>query len=165
MKTLLKSHTFCEISGEYDQCQRIVIRRKYIWEDTLAQIKKGVMFHWHLRVTFVGEPAVDAGGPCREFLRLLIREIFSSNHFFEGEDDTRIPCHNMRALQDGTFRYIGQMVALSITHDGPGPGCLATSVVQYLLYGLNGVHPRVEDISDIQMRKKVQKVSYKHYYD
>ena len=28
----------------------------------------------HLKVTFVGEPAVDAGGPLREYFHLLLRE-------------------------------------------------------------------------------------------
>ena len=43
--------------------QRITVRRKHLWDDSL--LKSGINFHKHIRVTFVGEPAVNAGGPLR----------------------------------------------------------------------------------------------------
>lgn len=49
-------------------CHRFTVRRRYIFDDTLAIIRSGFDEKKHLRVTFLGEPAVDGGGPRREFL-------------------------------------------------------------------------------------------------
>ena len=36
----------------------------------------------HLKVTFIGEPAVDAGGPLREYFHLLLRELAENSSLF-----------------------------------------------------------------------------------
>ena len=115
--------------------QHIVVRRKHILQDALAAFKRGVDFHSRPRITFVGEPAIDAGGPLREFFRLLISSIVSNGSLFEGEDDSKVPRHNMVSFEDGTFKHIGQMMAMSLIHGGPGPQCLSGAVVDYLTNG------------------------------
>lgn len=52
-----------------------MIRRKHVFVDALHAVKNGLDVTKHLRVTFVGEPAVDAGGPLREFFHLLMISI------------------------------------------------------------------------------------------
>ena len=47
---------------------RIDVRRKYLWDDYLeAQNRPWVKKEYGLKVVFLGEPAVDDGGPKREF--------------------------------------------------------------------------------------------------
>ena len=101
---------------------------------------------------------MDAGGPCREYFRLLMQEIMNNNNLFQGEMYVRLPCHNMKELECGTFKVLGQMMSLSIVHDGPGPQCLAGSVVDYLLYGLHRVHASVEDVPDYSLKLIIKKV-------
>ena len=57
---------------------------------------------------------------------------FGHFHLFEGEDDSKVAAHNMAALEAQVFRHIGQMIAVSIMHGGPGPQCLSHAVVDYL---------------------------------
>ena len=40
-------------------------------EDTIFSLRAGFNEQKHLRVRFIGEPAVDEGGPRREFFMLL----------------------------------------------------------------------------------------------
>ena len=58
--------------------------------DSIAFFKKrNFDFNLPLKVTFEGEPAIDGGGPKREFLTLLLRELLSQSsniHLFEGND-------------------------------------------------------------------------------
>ena len=42
-----------------------------------------------IQVDFVGEGAVDTGGPRREFFRLLAEQVRESGYFQHGEDCTR----------------------------------------------------------------------------
>lgn len=46
---------------------RINVRRKTLWDDFLRERKRRVKPEKMLKVVFVGEPAIDDGGPRREF--------------------------------------------------------------------------------------------------
>ena len=65
-----------------DAVQRIIVRRSNVWEDSLKQFTKlqGLSYNKNIKVTFVGEPAVDSGGPRREYFTLLIRAIATNNY-------------------------------------------------------------------------------------
>ena len=116
--------------------QRIVVRRNHLFEDTLKRFQGGLDFHKYVRVLFVGEPAVDDGGPLREFLHLLMGEIATNNSLFCGLEDCRVPLPNMVGLEKLTYKHVGEMMAVSIIHGGPAPNFMAKSVVDYLLYGI-----------------------------
>ena len=137
--------------------QRIVVRRRHLWEDALHRFRSGVDYHKHIHVTFVGEPAVDAGGPLREFLRLLMGEIASNNSLFSG-DVHRVPVQNMSALENQTYYYIGQMMAVSLIHGGPAPTFLAPSVVDYIIKGIRGADPQVKEVPNLHVRSKLNEV-------
>ena len=49
---------------------RLKVHRRAIKEDTLNQLKWGLPIDKHLRVVFLGESAVDTGGPLQEFMHL-----------------------------------------------------------------------------------------------
>ena len=59
---------------------RLHIRRKRLWDDLLdaRQSSKWFKPDGVLRIVFIGEPAVDGGGPRREFLTGKLRDVFNS---------------------------------------------------------------------------------------
>ena len=101
---LIQQHRIqCLPVDAYD-CVHMVVRRKYVLPDTLHQLRCGLDVSKHLRVTFVGEPAVDSGGPMREYLHLLMSSIAHNNSLFCGEDSQRIPEHNVVELEKNLYR-------------------------------------------------------------
>ena len=157
MEDLLAEHQFKVLQKE--EIQRITIRRNHITKDALQALKQGFQFNQKLNVIFMGEPAVDAGGPCREFFRLLIGELTSNNSLFQGKENARMPFHNIGELQKNTYFHVGQIFALSLVNGGPGPQCLSNSVVDYLFYGLHKIRGVVEDLPNEEIKKKIQKVT------
>ena len=52
---------------------------------------------------------------------------------FEGSEGCRrSPRHHVEALEDGSFKVIGQLMVMSILHEGPPPAFLAEWVYTYL---------------------------------
>ncbi len=87
-----------------DLVHRITVRRSHISSDAFTALRKGFDKLSSLRITFLGKPGVDAGGPCREFFRLVMKEIMSNNSLFLGHDYSRSPSHNITEFKKGTFR-------------------------------------------------------------
>jgi len=139
--------------------QRIVVRRNHLWEDSLQRFQSGVDFNRYLRVLFVGEPAVDDGGPLREFLHLLMGEIARNNSLFSGNEDCRVPLPNMVALEKHTYKHIGEMIAVSLMHGGPPPIFLAPSVVDYVIYGIGKVKAIIDEVPCPTIQTKLYEVS------
>lgn len=54
-------------------------------------------FVQYFQVFFVGEPAIDTGGPTREFWRLL--NIALQEHYFVGTEGKKIFIHNVPAIE------------------------------------------------------------------
>ena len=88
--------------------QRIVVGRNHLWEDALKRFQAGFDFQKYVRVVFIGEPAVDDGGPLREFLHLLTGEIATNNSLFCGPEECRIPLPNVVGLEKLTYKHIGE---------------------------------------------------------
>ena len=100
---------------------------------------------------------MDGGGPRREYFRLLLNEIAMSSRYFTGSESMCVPVHNILCLQDRSFNYIGQIVALSLLHDGPCPQFIAPAVVRYILADEELVSS--DDIPDGNMQSKIKAVS------
>ena len=64
---LLQRHRAENLHSDKQNTHRITVRRTHIWQDALKAFKRPFDVKKHLRVTFLGEPAVDGGGPRREF--------------------------------------------------------------------------------------------------
>ena len=101
--------------------QRIYVRRKHVWEDTLNAFKSGLDFGKYIKVTFAGTPAVDDGGPLREFLRLMMGSIAMNNMLFQGESTLRVPTCNVAGLENKLYERIGEVISVSLIHGGPAP--------------------------------------------
>ena len=142
----------------YVNTSRITVRRSSIWDDALRAVKRTFDEKKHVRITFIGESAVDGGGPRREFFMLLMNAIRENNSHLDGHSSTRILRHNITALQEELYLCMGKMIALSIIHGGPGPSYFAECVVDYLFSGLKAVTARVTDIPDAIIQQHLQKV-------
>ena len=87
-----------------------------------------------LKVHFIGEGAVDEGGPRREFFHLLIQEIFSKSGFFDGFPERVILLHDVTGIANNTYYIIGKMISTCIIQGGEAPTCFASAVADYLVY-------------------------------
>lgn len=111
----------------------IVISRKFVYSSTLRAIQRSTFSYSNpLRVTFSGEEAVDTGGPKREFLRLLMREIAQSA-IFHGAWLS----HDLGLLTSKQYELAGKLIAWSVLQGGPGPKCMSRDA--FLL--LQGISP------------------------
>ena len=131
-----------------DRYTRIVVRRKHLWEDAMGYLDE----RKYVRVTFIGEPAVDEGGPLREFFYLLIVEITRNSMIFSG-DERRVPRH---CVLERTYYCVGKVLALSLMHGGSAPHFLARTVVDYIFYGMADANPF--DVPDKSIRESLIKV-------
>ena len=115
----------------------LTVSRTDLLADAIAFFKSGQYHHDRpLNVRFEGEPAVDGGGPRREFFSLLLQKMLSPTsqyRLFEGRPGRYLPMHNLDALVGGLFKVYGQIIAASALQGGPGFPCLAPPIYSYLV--------------------------------
>ena len=103
---------------------RITVGRSTIFSDCVAFFKqRSFDFRKPFKVTFEGEPAVDSGGPKREFFTIAIRSLLlpsASPRLFEVRDGHFLLMHNTDALRANLFKVAGQLVASSIIQGDRG---------------------------------------------
>lgn len=159
---ILKEHfkRFPEFENDNSEVySNIHVRRNHIWGDTLRAVKKASFNPINpLRVTFIGEPAVDEGGPRREFFSLVLAKIASDGSIFHGSHDSRTFMRNVQGLQNRLFYTAGMLVAISLANGGPGFPCLSQAVYSYFSHGLSKIQPVVEDITDVKVKEHLLKV-------
>ncbi|XP_062499230.1 uncharacterized protein LOC134176580 [Corticium candelabrum] len=116
---------------------RLTVSRTDLLADAIAFFKSGQYHHDRpLNVRFEGEPAVDGGGPRREFFSLLLQKMLSPTsqyRLLEGRPGRYLPMHNLDALVGGLFKVYGQIIAASALQGGPGFPCLAPPIYSYLV--------------------------------
>ena len=156
----MRSHHLPDSNFSEDSTTFIQVRRKKIWKDTLRAFKQSrfTARKW-LKVEFIGEAAIDDGGPRREFFRWGMQEICQNNALFQGTSKARVPTHNVHLLCNKEYQEVGTFFAMSILQGGPAPQFLAPTIAHYILYGSVGLQARSTDIPDGEIRAKVQKVS------
>ena len=120
VKLILENHRSSVLSNDVDDIFRITVRRSHIWDDALRAVRRNFDESKHIRITFLGESAIDGGGPRREFFMLLMNSIKENNSLLEGPSNSRVVRHNTAALQDELYLSMGKMIALSVVHGGPG---------------------------------------------
>ncbi|KAL0965914.1 hypothetical protein UPYG_G00287790 [Umbra pygmaea] len=103
-----------------------------------------------------GEGAADEGGPTREFLRLLMREIHSYE-IFEGPDWNKILACNCQALYSGKYRLVGSMIAMCIAHGGVEPQFFSQRLYHQVC-GLPAPEPQIHEIVDYSFKDKLLKI-------
>lgn len=143
--------------------QRINIRRSCLLDDSFRQFSKhSFNVEKLIRVVFIGEPAVDDGGPRREYFRLLMRDVFTKSGLFSGYPEHVVPLHNVEALAENKFYLIGKMIATSIVQGGEAPTCFAKAVADFIIFSQVQSPVCIEDISDHSIQSCLNQASTIH---
>ncbi|CAI5758884.1 unnamed protein product [Candida verbasci] len=96
---------------------RIRIRREYIVQDSLSCIKlNSDNLKKSLKIQFVNEPGVDAGGLRKEWFLLLTREIFNpqTGMFYNVEDSNLLWFHIIPIENSDMYYLFGAILGLAI---------------------------------------------------
>lgn len=144
--------------------RRLTVARDSIFEDSIAFFKeRSFDFSKAIKITFEGEPAIDGGGPLREFFTILMRTLLSSTsiRLFEGRGSCFLPIHNTDALRSNLFKIAGRMVTSSIIHGGPGLPIFSHAVYLYFQHGNAdeiSQHISKDDVIDAEIIDTLTKV-------
>ena len=159
MENHLKKYPNLNEEGDY--FNTIHIRRNNIWKDALRAITKPSFTPTNqMRVTFIGEPAVDEGGPRREFFTLALAKMVEDQALFSGPPNCKVFVHNAQGVRNNIFYYAGLFVALSIANGSPGLDCLSETVYNYICHGLTpgNLQCTVDEIPDGRVKDSMLKV-------
>lgn len=145
---------------------RINVSRESIFQDSIAIFKNpGFDMSKPCKIVFEDEPAIDGGGPKREYFALLLASLLSPNipvRLFEGQSNRILPIHNADALRAHLFKVAGKMIASSVVNGGAcfphfSPAAytyIATNSIQAVLDVVG-----VEDIPDTEILDCINQVS------
>ena len=158
VQELLQAQRVKYLPVSRDECQRFHVRRRHVLDDSFLRFNAGFKENKYIKVTFAAEAAVDEGGPLREYFRLLLGEIAKKNSMFCGDEECRVPVHNMDMWKKKSYYSIGAMLAASLVHGGPAPKFFAKAVADYFVYGMSGVRATPEDIPNFDIQLKILKV-------
>ena len=142
-----------------EDVQRIHVRRSHISEDSFRHFSKDSFDVTKLlKVRFVGESAIDDGGPRREFFQLLLNAIANKSGLFGGFPDHVVPLHNVDGLVHNKYFVVGKMIATALVQGGQPPVYFAGPVADFLVYDCVKSPVNIEDIIDFEVRQCLQKV-------
>jgi hypothetical protein len=161
IRDVLRSHIQSEVDIKDIPCdrQRILVRRKHIWADTKRALQRPSFdSRIGIHIVFIGEEAQDAGGPLREYFRLLWRDIAGDGCLFAGSEEGRVLTHNMMSLQKGDYALVGRCIGMALLYGGSGPHFFPESVTSYVFNEPVDCSAR-NDIPDYEIREKIDKVS------
>ena len=118
---MIKQHRANFLYEDDFNVHRITVRRGHILDDTVVALRSNFDEKKHIRVCFLGEPAVDEGGPRREFYMLLMGAIANSSSFLDGPPNRRVLRHNTSAFQVTHTHPHPHIHTQTITHIYPHP--------------------------------------------
>lgn len=105
------------------------------------------------KVQFVGEPAVDHGGPSREFFSLI------NQHMHRSMLCGSTFRHNVISLQKEEFMKCGQLAAKGLLQGSAGPKCFGKSVTDYILYGnVQCLDPTLEEVPPGEIKDSLERL-------
>lgn len=158
--------SYIAMTVEVKKNQPIFINRESetLLADFVKIHKKGMDISLLLDVEFVGEDAMDASGPSREYFHLMMKSLRAGDRricLFEGEEGHLLPIHSTDALESSLFYYAGRMIAHSFLHSGfPFVG-MSEAVTTYIVSSsIDESLPylTVKDIPDLTIRQIMEEV-------
>ncbi|XP_023814808.1 G2/M phase-specific E3 ubiquitin-protein ligase-like isoform X3 [Oryzias latipes] len=102
------------------------------------------------------EEGIDTGGPKREFLSLLMKEL-KKRPIFDGPMESRYLVYNSTAILEDEYYLAGKMIAVSIVHGGPGPYFLSKNLISYIS-GQDSFKSSVGEITDEEIGKVLKEI-------
>ncbi|XP_062866425.1 G2/M phase-specific E3 ubiquitin-protein ligase-like [Trichomycterus rosablanca] len=122
---------------DHGRVSRFNISRSNVWDGAIRGFKRATYSETcDMLVRFtddagVFEDGIDAGGPRREFLTLLMKHL-KDRPIFDGPAGQRFLVYNANAVREDEYYLAGKMIAVSVVHGGPGPHFLSEDLVHYL---------------------------------
>ena len=133
---------------------RVKVRRQHVWEDTLVKLQReeGALMN-QIKVQFIGEPAVDQGGPSREYFGLINeaaqRKLMAQSVFR----------HNISAFTRREYYAFGQLTAIGLLQGSPGPRCFIKSVFDYICSGnIENLTPSLDEIPFYEIKTNLMEL-------
>ncbi|KAM3863004.1 putative E3 ubiquitin-protein ligase HERC4 [Diretmus argenteus] len=112
------SSMFLPVVDSVNPCLILIVRRDNIVGDTMEVLRKSknVDYKKPLKVIFVGEEAVDAGGVRKEFFLLIMRELLNPKYgMFRYYEESRLIWFSNKTFEDvDLFHLIGVVCGLAI---------------------------------------------------
>ncbi|XP_053307027.1 probable E3 ubiquitin-protein ligase HERC4 isoform X2 [Spea bombifrons] len=112
------SSLFLPVVESVDPCLILIVRRDNIVGDAMEVLRKtkNIDYKKPLKVIFVGEEAVDAGGVRKEFFLLIMRELLDPKYgMFRYYEDSRLIWFSDQTFEDSDlFHLIGVVCGLAI---------------------------------------------------
>jgi len=96
---------------------KLQVRRDHIIQDTIEQLnRKSTELKKQLRVTFLGEEGIDAGGLQKEYFQLIVREIFDPNYgMFTFDKSSNLFWFSLASFESvEQFAMVGTILGLAI---------------------------------------------------
>ena len=139
---VLKEHFDSTITHDLDDVNRVTVRRKHIWRDAIRALSRPTFDPCRrVQVTFVGEEAVDGGGPSREFFALALQELAEDGSIFQGSQHNRFFCTMCKHLPAGNISMLVYLLQFPCEWWTRAPmscgGCVHISMLRSSLH----VHP------------------------
>ncbi|XP_059803316.1 probable E3 ubiquitin-protein ligase HERC4 isoform X1 [Hypanus sabinus] len=112
------SSFFLPVADTVNPCLVLIVRREHIVEDAVQVLRKSknVDFKKPLKVIFVGEEAVDAGGVRKEFFLLIMRDLLDPKYgMFQYYEESRLIWFSYQTFEEiDLFHLIGVVCGLAI---------------------------------------------------
>ncbi|XP_078269385.1 putative E3 ubiquitin-protein ligase HERC4 isoform X2 [Rhinoraja longicauda] len=112
------SSFFLPVVDAVNPCLVLIVRRDHIVEDAVQVLRKSknVDFKKPLKVIFVGEEAVDAGGVRKEFFLLIMRDLLDPKYgMFQYYEESRLIWFSFQTFEEiDLFHLIGVVCGLAI---------------------------------------------------
>ncbi|XP_069086869.1 probable E3 ubiquitin-protein ligase HERC4 [Pleurodeles waltl] len=112
------SSFFLPVVESVNPCLILIVRRENIVEDAVEVLRKtkNIDYKKPMKVIFVGEEAVDAGGVRKEFFLLIMRELLDPKYgMFKYYEESRLIWFSDQTFEDiDLFHLIGVVCGLAI---------------------------------------------------
>ncbi|CAH3135022.1 unnamed protein product [Porites lobata] len=115
-------------------------------------------------VTFIGEEGIDAEGLSKEFFTLVMNALTSGTGgyiMFEGGSDHLVPVISEEYYQSGYFRFVGQLIAMSVLNSGIGIVGLSRALTTYMVtedVELASCNLSIDDVPDYCVQQALMEV-------
>ena len=108
------------------------VQRRYVLKNAFEDVKTSKMITSKMSVEFVGEPAVDTGGPTKEMFSIAFCQSIDCK-LTRGAFPYITFLHDQNALVDGYYKAFGQLVALSLLNGAGGPHIFSSCLANFIL--------------------------------
>jgi hypothetical protein len=108
------------------------VQRRHVLKNAFVDVKTSKMMTSKVSVEFIGEPAVDTGGPTKEMFSIAFRQSIDCK-LTRGAFPYITFLHDQNALVGGYYKVFGQLVALSLLNGAGGPHILSSCLANFIL--------------------------------